>query len=322
MELLLPAGVAPADAITFGAAVFAFFAVILVWNGLLARPTGGRRVKELAARREELRRGILAPVRRRKRDNAANLMRGFVQKLHLQRTSRTEAMTLRLARAGWRTGDAMIRYLFFKVALPVVLGILAFMYFHVAGAYDLPALGRIGAVATAIVLGFAMPDLFVRNAINKRREKVRKSLPDALDLMVISAEAGLSLDAMLKRVAGEFGRSGPALADELALTSLELGFLPDRRQALQNLAKRCNQVAVRGLVNSLLQCERYGTPLAQALRVLSNEYREERMLRAEEKAARLPALLTVPMILFILPPLFVVLLGPAVLRTMDAFNNL
>jgi tight adherence protein C len=171
------------------------------------------------------------------------------------------------------------------------------------------------------MFGFMGPDLFIKNAISKRQTAMRKGLPDALDLMVICAEAGLSLDAMLKRVSEEFAQSSPELAEELQLTSLEVGFLPDRRQALQNLNNRTNMPGIRGVVNALIQSDKYGTPLAQSLRVLSHEFREERMLRAEEKAARLPAMMTVPMIVFILPPLFIVLIGPAILRVIDALGK-
>jgi tight adherence protein C len=150
---------------------------------------------------------------------------------------------------------------------------------------------------------------------------LRKQLPDALDLLVICAEAGLSLDAALTRVARELGGSAPQLADEFGLTSVELGFLPNRRQALLNLAKRTDLASVRGVVNTLVQTERYGTPLAHALRVLAAEFRDERMLKAEEKAARLPATLTVPMILFILPTLFLVLIGPAIIRTLETLHG-
>jgi tight adherence protein C len=143
-------------------------------------------------------------------------------------------------------------------------------------------------------------------------------LPDGLDLLVICAEAGLSLDAALNRVSRELGLSSPDLADELGLTAVELGFLPNRRQALMNLTKRTNLPPIRGVVNTLVQTERYGTPLAHSLRVLSAEFREERMLKAEEKAAKLPATLTVPMILFILPTLFCVLIGPAIIQVLDA----
>ena len=165
-----------------------------------------------------------------------------------------------------------------------------------------------------------MPDIIAKNAAQKRQDKISKSLPDTMDLMVICAEAGLSLDAALSRVAKEIETNSPELADELGLTGLELGFLPDRRTALKNLAIRTDLSIVRGLVNTLLQSERYGTPVALSLRVMSAESRDERMLKAEEKAARLPALLTVPMILFILPPLFVILIGPAVISTMDALS--
>ena len=162
----------------------------------------------------------------------------------------------------------------------------------------------------------------MRNAISKRWSKIRKGLPDALDLMVICAEAGLSLDATFTRVAREMRQAAPEVSDELDVTAIELGFLPRRRQALDNLGRRVDIPEMRSLTNALLQTEKYGTPLARALRVLAAEYRDQRLLRAEEKAARLPATMTVPMIIFILPTLFVVLIGPAVLRTMDALRAL
>jgi tight adherence protein C len=214
----------------------------------------------------------------------------------------------------------MVAYLFFKAALPAILGLVAAIVFYFGGAYDLPPAARLATIGGGLLLGFVLPDVVVKNAISKRRDKTRKSLPDALDLMVICAEAGLSLDAMLKRVADEFAQGGPELADELVLTSIEFGFLPDRKQALVNLNLRTDQPGIRALCNALNQCEKFGTPLALSMRVLSAEFREERMLKAEEKAARLPALLTVPMIVFILPPLFIVLLGPAILRLVDAFS--
>ncbi len=156
--------------------------------------------------------------------------------------------------------------------------------------------------------------------MKSRQNRLRRQLPDGLDLLVICAEAGLSLDAALTRVSREIGFSAPDLADEIGLTAVELGFLPNRRQALMNLAKRTELPAIRGVVNTLVQTERYGTPLAHSLRVLSAEFREERMLKAEEKAAKLPATLTVPMILFILPTLFIVLVGPAIIQVMDTMK--
>ncbi|MFZ1425638.1 MAG: type II secretion system F family protein [Geminicoccaceae bacterium] len=172
-----------------------------------------------------------------------------------------------------------------------------------------------------ILVGFFGPDVIVFNTASKRRLALLKGLPDGLDLLVICAEAGLSLDSALHRVSEEIARSSPELADELGVTSVELNFLPERRRALENLADRIGLPAMRGVVNTLIQTERYGTPLSQSLRVLSAEFRDQRMLRAEEKAARLPATLTVPMILFILPTLFIVLVGPAMIDVIDHISH-
>jgi tight adherence protein C len=173
----------------------------------------------------------------------------------------------------------------------------------------------------AVALGAYGPDLMVKNAVSKRMKCLQKALPDALDLLVICAEAGLSLEAALTRVAGEMEHASPEMGDELGLTAVELGFLPDRRKALDNLINRCPLSSIRGVVSTLLQTEKYGTPLSSSLRVLSSEFRNERMLRAEAKAARLPAVLTVPMMIFILPTLFIVLIGPAILQSIDALKN-
>lgn len=174
----------------------------------------------------------------------------------------------------------------------------------------------------AVIAGAYAPDIFVNNAATKRKKELTKGLPDALDLMVICAKAGQSLDAALTRIAGEMNISCPEMADELRLTALELGLLPDRRQALINLDNRTNVPGIRGVVNTLNQTEKYGTPLAQSLRVLASEFRNDRMMKAETKAEKLPAIMTVPMIVFILPPLFIVLIGPAVISTIDMFSKM
>jgi tight adherence protein C len=176
-------------------------------------------------------------------------------------------------------------------------------------------------VGGALLIGYKAPDIYVKNLITKRSDAIRKGLPDALDLLVICAEAGLTVDAAFNRVAKELGNGYPELADEFALTAIELGFLTDRRQAFENLANRVDLEALRGVVTTMIQTEKYGTPLASSLRVLSAEFRNERMMRAEEKAARLPAIMTVPLILFILPVLFVVILGPAACAIADNFTS-
>ena len=160
--------------------------------------------------------------------------------------------------------------------------------------------------------------MWLKNKVQKRTSAIRKGLPDGLDLLVICAEAGLTVDAAFGRVAREVGKAHPELGDEFALTSIELGFLTDRRLAFENLAKRIDLDSIRGVVTTMIQTEKYGTPLASALRVLSAEFRNERMMRAEEKAARLPAIMTIPLILFILPVLFIVILGPASCSINDA----
>src|SRR3569623_125454 len=185
---------------------------------------------------------------------------------------------------------------------------------------DWGSIKRFGLVAGTLVLSYKAPDIWLKNKIGKRTTAIRKGLPDALDLLVICAEAGLTVDAAFNRVAKELGRAYPALGDEFALTAIELSFLTERRQAFENFAYRVDLDSVRGVVTTMIQTERYGTPLASALRVLSAEFRNERMMRAEEKAARLPAIMTVPLILFILPVLFIVILGPAACSIADAFS--
>jgi tight adherence protein C len=318
----LPPGVEPEAIVTGMAGVSAFLTVFAVWNTLVKRETGMRRARELASRRATMRDSYLNKRMQHQKLMSTTTMRSIVDRLRLLRSSRAEKMQQRLSQAGWRSSDALVRYLFAKVTLPILFGVGAVVMFQLLHIYNLPSIARLGITVGAVLLGFVGPDVMVKNAVDKRTDKIRKGLPDALDLMVICAEAGLSLDSLLKRVSEEFSKGCPELADELALTSLELGFLPDRRSALVNLLNRNKSPGIRGLVNSMLQSDKYGTPLAQSLRVLAAEFREERMLRAEEKAARLPALMTVPMIIFILPPLFIVLIGPAILKVIDALSKM
>jgi tight adherence protein C len=226
-----------------------------------------------------------------------------------------------MVRAGYRYRDAWIVFLFTKLMLGIGLLALAFFFIFVLKLWKVKAAPGLLIVAGSGFLGWVLPNVIVKNMTQKREEMFRKSLPDALDLLVICAEAGLSLDAAFERVSREIGLSSPELGEEIGLTAVELGFLPERSKALQNFAERVPLPGAMALVNTLIQTEKYGTPLAQALRVLSAEIRDERMMRAEEKAARLPATLTVPMILFILPPLFVVIMGPAIIKVMSAMAH-
>ncbi|OAB55559.1 hypothetical protein AY600_08560 [Phormidium willei BDU 130791] len=317
MNALLPFGLDLGDLASVTAAISAVSVVLFVWYSLIERDPLPGRLKALEARRRALRAGLARPSRRKSLIASRSLMREVVQRLKLMKGQSTAKLTLNLARAGYRSRDALVVYLFAKAALPLVCGALGLLLFQGLGLFDLPDLGAMTASLTLVVAGAFAPELFVKNMAQKRVQTIRKALPDAFDLMVICAEAGLSLDASLDRVAREMGRSCPALTDELGLTSLELSFLPDRHKALEGLAERVPLSQMRALVNTLVQTERYGTPLASSLRVLAAELRHERLMRAEEKAARLPAVMTVPMIIFILPPLFIVLVGPAGLRVID-----
>jgi tight adherence protein C len=248
-------------------------------------------------------------------------MREAVTRLNLLRSRQADEARQMLARAGFRSQDAMVRYLFAQISLPFCFGALVLLDTQVLHLMPLPSRFAIFPAVGAVLFGFFAPKIYLKNTANKRAKQLQLGLPDGLDLMVICAEAGLSLDATLVRVSRELGGTWPELAEEFGITAAELTFLPDRRTAFDNLNNRTDSDGIRGVVNTLQQTAKYGTPLAQSLRVLAAEMRTARMTRAEEKAARLPALLTIPMMIFILPTLFIVLLGPAAINVMDTFMH-
>ena len=311
--------------IPLGAGLSAFAMLVVVWSTLLNRDPMVKRIQSIMKVRDSLQAGLAAPGGNRARlldEGTLGLMSQVVQKLHLMKSAQAEKMASQLARAGWRTRNALVVFLFLKAVLPISLALSTLAFVSITPLFPLPLMSKLAVGAGAALAGFFLPELIVKNAVQRRSQEIRKALPDALDLLVICAEAGLSLDAALTRVADEMGRSGPELSDEFALTAVELGFRPSRRDALENLMDRCQLQDIRAVVATLSQTEKYGTPLANSLRVLSSEFRSNRMMRAEEKAARLPATLTVPLVVFILPSLFVVLLGPAILRAIDGFSKL
>jgi tight adherence protein C len=278
------------------------------------------RLRSHKKRRDQLRGEVLGTNAAEKR-RAAQItsLKQVLDRLKLLRGEEARKTSEQLAQAGYRSRDALAIYLGIRLAMPFLGAVLSFFVIWVFLPQATGMQRMLGMVGAVLVFGF-LPVLGLKQLIKRRLNNLRKQLPDGLDLLVICTESGLSLDAAFNRVARELGFSGPHLADEIGLTAVELGFLPNRRQALQNLAKRAPLPAIRGVVNTLVQTERYGTPLAHSLRVLSAEFRDERMLRAEEKAAKLPAILTVPMILFILPVLFVVLIGPAIIQVIAHFK--
>ena len=304
-----------------GAAVFAL--LMAIYAATTVKDPMARRVKALNERREQLKAGITASATRRRAKIAAtsratDRMRTLLSSLKVLQESQLRAAQVQLMRAGIRSKDAAIAVIFGRMALPIVLGGIAVIGVYLLGWF--PTWGpfkRYLLVAGTLIASYTAPDLWVKNRVTKRSAAIRKGLPDALDLLVICAEAGLTVDAAFSRVSRELCKGYPELGDEFALTAIELGFLTDRRLAFENLAMRIDLDSIRGVVTTMIQTEKYGTPLASALRVLAAEFRHERMMKAEEKAARLPAVMTVPLILFILPVLFVVILGPAACSISD-----
>ena len=301
--------------------------LIAVYTALSVRDPMAKRVKALNDRREQLKAGITASTSKRRaklvqRSEAADRLRSFLSQFKMLQDEQVKVVQQKLLQAGIRKKEWAVAVIFGRLVIPVVLG--GFMVFYVYGLDSFPQWGplkKYGLVAITFIMSYKAPDIYLSNKITKRSDAIRKGLPDALDLLVICAEAGLTVDAAFHRVARELGKAYPELGEEFALTAIELGFLTDRRQAFENLAHRVDLDAVKGVVTTMIQTEKYGTPLASALRVLSGEFRNERMMRAEEKAARLPAIMTVPLILFILPVLFIVILGPAACSISDAFSH-
>ncbi len=319
---LLPDWMKSEDIMAVVAGVAAMISFLMIWNALLVKDNLPDRIKSLEKRRSKLKDDIVNEKRQRSALIAKEtMMHRIVKKMQLMKGESARQISAHLAQAGWRSKDALVTYLFARISLPLFLGTFGVIYFIAQNPFEWPLAGGIAGAIGMAVIGYALPGVLVKNQISKRYKEMQKSLPDALDLLVICTEAGLNLDSGLDRVCREISNSSPELADEFGLTSIELGFLADRKEALMNLAARVDFQAMNTLVNTLLQTEKYGTPLAVALRVLSAEMREERLMRAEEKAARLPAIMTVPMIVFILPALFIVLIGPAVLKAIDAFGS-
>jgi len=304
--------------------VAAFAVLLAIYAATTVRDPMAKRVKALNERREQLKAGITASTKRRAKlvtkNETTDRIKMILSSLKILQDSQVKAAQVKLMQAGIRSKEYAVAVIFGRLVLPIIFGgLIVYLVYGTDMFATYSPIKRYGIVAFTFILSYKAPDIFLKNKITKRSNLIRKGLPDALDLLVICAEAGLTVDAAFQRVARELGKAYPELGDEFTLTAIELGFLSERRQAFENLAMRVKLDALKGVVTTMVQTEKYGTPLASALRVLSAEFRNERMMRAEEKAARLPAIMTVPLILFILPVLFVVILGPAACSISDAF---
>ena len=309
-------------------ALLAFLTVIGLGLPWLQQDIFATRLKIITQRRGELsqqRKQRLEQqrpsLRRAVASGRVNLMRTVIEKLKLNNIMEQPELRKKLVRAGKRSQQALITFTFLRIALPFAFGGFAALLLFGSSNVHLIASLKVVMCMGALLLGYFLPDILVSNAIAKRQQEIQRSFPDALDLMVICIESGISLEAAFTRVSDEMAADAPALSEEIAITTAELAFLADRRQALENLAERTGTQPIKSLVTSLIQSEKYGTPLGAALRVVSQESREGRMAKAEEKAAALPAKLTVPMVAFFLPVLFLVLIGPTIIQVMKAFSG-
>jgi tight adherence protein C len=293
-------------------------AFVVFWAACMAmtyEPPIEARLRALRTRRMKTRSEQSRAAKPTTRQTSLGLMRQLADRLNLLRGAAADQTTRKLRQAGFHSRDASVVYVFVKLALPLASGFLVILVtstvIQVSEDMILPV--WMGAV----LVGFVMPELYIKNVTQKRREILNGVLPEGLDLLTICVEAGLSIDAAFRRVAKEMRGSMAELATEFEMTAIELTYLPDRQQALENMAERSDSPAVAALVNALRQTEKYGTPLANSLRILSQEFRQTRASKAEEKGARMPALMTVPLMVFILPTLIAVLLAPAL---MSAFS--
>ncbi|HXD12960.1 MAG TPA: type II secretion system F family protein [Xanthobacteraceae bacterium] len=303
------------------AAIAAGATVLTLAMPYVVSDTLPKRMKAVAFEREK--------IRQRERERLASsggkvtlrqspkaYMKTIVENFNLSRWVGQEDARTMLLQAGHRGQAPYVTYLFFRMVMPVVALAFTVFYIYVVLNLDEPAMVKIGISIGAAYFGMISPNLFLRNKIQRRQLSIKRAFPDALDLLLICIESGMSIEAAFRKVSEEIGSQSVALAEELTLTTAELSYLQDRRQAYDNLSRRTGLEGVKSVCLALQQAERYGTPLGTAMRVMAQENRDMRMAEAEKKAAALPPKLTVPMILFFLPVLFVVILGPAAIRVM------
>jgi tight adherence protein C len=309
--------------ITLFVGILAFATVVTLGVPLLETNGLDDRLKSVARRREELRAKHHAALNAKRgslRIEPTSYMKATLDRFKLGNILESENSRDKLASAGYRGQAPLITFMFFRFVMPPVLFGITLFYLFIILHTEWSVMQKFGAAFVGALIGYYVPDLFVGNMIARRQQSIMRAFPDALDLMLICVESGMSIESAFTRVAGEIGSQSAELAEELGLTTAELSYLPDRRAAFDNLAKRCGHPGVKSVATALNQAEKYGTPLGQALRVTATENREMRMQEAERRAASLPAKLTVPMIIFFLPCLFIVILGPAIIQIKAAMH--
>ena len=310
----------PANLLTIGVAVLTFATVLT----LLSSATGGAklesRMKAVSTRRDELKRRSRQAIAQGQgglRHTDEGFKKRIVDRLNLSKLLEDPKVVDKLAQAGFRGPRPVTTFYFFRFASPFIFSALIGVYLFLINDFGLPGMSKVTFTVAGLLLGYYAPNLYVSNIAQKRQQSIMQAFPDALDLLLICVEAGMSIEAAIQKVGSEIGSRSIELAEEFSLLSAELSYLPERRMAYEGLAKRTNHPGVKSVATAMIQAEKYGTPLAQALRVMAKENRDLRLAAAEKKAAALPAKLTVPMIIFFLPVLFVVILGPAIIKIQD-----
>jgi tight adherence protein C len=309
----------PQIVVTLLAAVAAFATALTVLMPVLSRDRLATRMQVMATERDKMRASRLADLA--KKDGQGRLriapkgfMQDIVERFNLRSMFETEEVRDKLKMAGLRGQAPLVAYLFFRLAMPIIIAVIALVYLFLIAAYEYPPPIKVGLALVAGYLGFYLPNMFIGNLVQRRQTSIKNAFPDALDMLLICVQSGMSVEAGFGKVASEVGSQSLELAEELSLTTAELSYLQERRQAFENLGKRTGIPGIKAVATALIQAERYGTPVGQALRVMARENRDMRMAEAEKKAAALPPKLTVPMIVFFLPVLFVVILGPAIIQ--------
>jgi tight adherence protein C len=313
----------PERAIMMLIALSVFATILTVAAPMLEGDKLRGRMKQVSSERDRLRaahKANLSGDGSRLREVRRGNLGQIVEALNLRKVFEAEASRERLRQAGYRAERHLLIFLSLRLVAPIILATIVFVYTSTVFADRVPPQMRLVSTAFGFVGGMMMPGIMLRNLIQRRQLSIQRAWSDALDLLLICVESGMAIEPALQRVSREIGTQSVPLAEELTLTHAELSYLPERRKAYENLGRRTGLSTVKSVVTSLIQSERYGTPLGTALRVLAQENRDSRMQEAERKAAALPPKLTVPMIMFFLPVIFIVILGPSVILVLDVRN--
>jgi tight adherence protein C len=310
-------------------AVVVFATIVTLAAPMLSNNGLESRLKSVANRREELRRRSREALSQKGgaagggtlRHSDEGMYKNVVDRLQLSKLLEDPKVVDKLAQAGFRGPKPVSTFYFFRFVMPFAFAVIVAFYLYVINGFGLLPVQKIAACIAALTAGFYAPNIYIQNVAQKRRESIVAAFPDALDLMLICVESGMSIEAAIAKVGAEVGSASMELAEELSLLTAELSYLPERRLAYEGLARRTNHPGIRSVVTAMIQAERYGTPLGAALRVMAKENRELRLSAAEKKASALPAKLTVPMIVFFLPVLFIVIMGPAIIKIQDALKH-